>query len=292
MTRLANLQLTGFANPKKGAPGFLIPVYEHDKQLFVMDGPELAQPVEYDAASDRFLRLLDSGTQTVNGQCVNFVPSFDVLENTSLRLRAFLFPRNDVLCGTESAFREHLRSRIAEVEQFTFLYLEVCRYLGMKEEAQETARRASALLFADAPLRTKWLSLNYPEYVSSPSASTTGWLGSQRENSGRDTRTQPGAGAGTETARIEIDDSQCTADYANFCRVSNTPEELVLDFGLNPHPYAVGEVTVNISQRIVMSHFTTKRLINALTVALRRHEFAFGSIETDVPKRVRMPEVF
>lgn len=103
--------------------------------------------------------------------------------------------------------------------------------------------------------------------------------------------TQPAAQpAGTEQAgqaTIHVDDSHCTAGYANFCRVSSTPEELILDLGLNPHPYATGETTVRVSQRIIMNHFTAKRLIHALGVALQRHETAFGAVETDVRKRVR-----
>ncbi len=97
----------------------------------------------------------------------------------------------------------------------------------------------------------------------------------------------PQAGAEAVGQTIHVDDSQCTAGYANFCRVSSTPEELILDLGLNPHPYATGETSVRVSQRIIMNHYTAKRLIHALGVALQRHENAFGAVETDVRKRVR-----
>ena len=86
---------------------------------------------------------------------------------------------------------------------------------------------------------------------------------------------------------LSVDDSSVSAGYANFCRVSSTPEEMILDLGLNPNPYAQGEVTVNVSQRIIMNHFTAKRLLSALSMALQRHEQAFGVLETDVRKRVR-----
>jgi hypothetical protein len=91
-------------------------------------------------------------------------------------------------------------------------------------------------------------------------------------------------------ATIRVDDSQCSAGYANFCRVSSTPEELILDLGLNPQPYATGETTVKVTQRIIMNHFTAKRLLNALGMALQRHESAFGVLETDVRKRVRVTQ--
>ena len=86
---------------------------------------------------------------------------------------------------------------------------------------------------------------------------------------------------------IEIDDSQLVAGYANFCRVSSTPEELILDLGLNPNPYAQGKLTIKASQRIIMNHYTAKRLLHALNAALQRHEQAFGVLEIDVRKRIR-----
>jgi hypothetical protein len=104
---------------------------------------------------------------------------------------------------------------------------------------------------------------------------------------GQQAAPQPAAGEQAGQATIHVDDSLCSAGYANFCRVSSTPEEMILDLGLNPHPYATGETTVKVSQRIIMNHYTAKRLIHALGVALQRHETAFGSIETDVRKRVR-----
>jgi len=97
----------------------------------------------------------------------------------------------------------------------------------------------------------------------------------------------PAAAGGQQQQTLKVDDSAVSAGYANFCRVSSTPEELILDLGLNPNPYAPGEITVNVSQRIIMNHFTAKRLLSALSMALQRHEQAFGVLETDVRKRVR-----
>ncbi|HUG89572.1 MAG TPA: DUF3467 domain-containing protein [Planctomycetaceae bacterium] len=96
---------------------------------------------------------------------------------------------------------------------------------------------------------------------------------------------QPGQQA--QQAQITIDDNAAQALYANFCRVSSTPEELVLDLGLNPQPYATGPQTIRVSQRVILNHFTAKRLLSALSMALQRHEQAFGVLETDIRKRVR-----
>lgn len=86
---------------------------------------------------------------------------------------------------------------------------------------------------------------------------------------------------------LTVNDSHSVASYANFCRVSSTPEELILDLGLNPNPFAQGNVTIQVGQRIIMNHFTAKRLLQALAVTLQRHEQAFGTLETDVMRRLK-----
>ncbi len=95
------------------------------------------------------------------------------------------------------------------------------------------------------------------------------------------------APAAEQSQQVTVDDSTVHAGYANFCRVSSSPEELILDLGLNPQPYATGNVTVNVNQRIILNHYTAKRLLSALSMALQRHEQAFGVLETDVRKRVK-----
>lgn len=86
--------------------------------------------------------------------------------------------------------------------------------------------------------------------------------------------------------QLKVDDSKMIAMYANFCRVTGTPEELIIDFGLNPQPVGVPTDPVVVSQRIVTNFYTAKRMLNALDFAVKRHEQAFGVLETDVQKRV------
>ncbi len=91
----------------------------------------------------------------------------------------------------------------------------------------------------------------------------------------------------TAATTVEVDDSDVVAGYANFCRVSSTPEELILDLGLNPHPLNPNISKLKVSQRIILNHYTAKRLLNALASALQRHEKAFGVLETDIRKRAK-----
>ena len=73
--------------------------------------------------------------------------------------------------------------------------------------------------------------------------------------------------------------------YVNFCRVTGTPEELIIDFGLNPQPFGVPTEPIVITQRIVTNYYTAKRMLQALHMTIQRHEAAFGVLETDVQKR-------
>lgn len=86
--------------------------------------------------------------------------------------------------------------------------------------------------------------------------------------------------------QVTVDASKAHAAYANFCRVTGTPEELIIDFGLNTQPMGVPSEPIEITERIVMNYFTAKRMMAALQMSLQRHEAAFGVIETDVQKRV------
>jgi hypothetical protein len=84
---------------------------------------------------------------------------------------------------------------------------------------------------------------------------------------------------------VQLNESDAAVCYANFCRVTGTPEELILDFGLNAQPF--GELpSVAVKQRLVVNYFTAKRLFQALGMSIQRHETAFGVLETDVQKRV------
>lgn len=93
-------------------------------------------------------------------------------------------------------------------------------------------------------------------------------------------------GGAQQRPRVEVNDKSAICTYANFCRVTGTPEELILDFGLNSQPYGVPTEPVEVKQRIVTNYYTAKRMLQALHLSVQRHEQAFGVLETDVQKRV------
>lgn len=87
--------------------------------------------------------------------------------------------------------------------------------------------------------------------------------------------------------QIQIDDTKVVATYANFCRVTGTPEEFIIDFGLNPQPVGTPSTPIPVTQRIITNFYTAKRMLHALQMTIQRHEAVFGVLEIDVQKRVK-----
>jgi len=86
--------------------------------------------------------------------------------------------------------------------------------------------------------------------------------------------------------RITLDDANVLATYSNFCRVTGTPEEVIIDFSLNPNPFSQQDQTVKVDNRLVLNHYTAKRLFAALQQTIMRHEQNFGVIELNVQRRL------
>jgi hypothetical protein len=98
---------------------------------------------------------------------------------------------------------------------------------------------------------------------------------------------EEGKAAAPQMMQVDVDDSHTTATYSNFCRVTGSPEELIIDFGLNPQPVGVPKAPIAVTQRVVMNYYTAKRLLHALSLSVQRHEAVFGVLETDIQKRLK-----
>ena len=91
--------------------------------------------------------------------------------------------------------------------------------------------------------------------------------------------TESPAAAGTQV-RIRWDDSNMRSSYANVCNVAGTREEIVLLFGMNQAWHSgQKEVTVQLSDRIILSPFAAKRLATLLNNVMRDYEFRFGPLD-------------
>lgn len=85
-----------------------------------------------------------------------------------------------------------------------------------------------------------------------------------------------------------IYDQSSHATYSNLCRTTGTPEEVIMDFALNPNAFGtVLSEPIKIDHRIVMGYEAAKRTAIVLMETVRRHEERFGTIELDPRKRLR-----
>jgi hypothetical protein len=109
----------------------------------------------------------------------------------------------------------------------------------------------------------------------------------------RDQEGTPIRGTATPTGtqvRIKWDDSAMRSVYANVCNVAGTREEIVLLFGMNQAWHAgQKEVTVQLSDRIVLSPFAAKRLAVLLNNVMRDYESRFGVLEVEARRGPESP---
>src|SRR5262245_51028335 len=95
---------------------------------------------------------------------------------------------------------------------------------------------------------------------------------------------QPAAQAAPQ---FPTDYSSLSTVYTNFCRVSVTPEELVLDFGLNTTMTPNPNEAIKLTHRVVMNFYTAKRLMNAMIGVVSQYENTYGALELDFQRRIR-----
>jgi hypothetical protein len=82
--------------------------------------------------------------------------------------------------------------------------------------------------------------------------------------------------------KVKWDDSNMKSSYANVCNVASTREEVVLLFGMH-QAWQSGqkEVTVQLSDRVVLSPFAAKRLVALLANVVAEYEKRFGTLSSD-----------
>jgi hypothetical protein len=82
--------------------------------------------------------------------------------------------------------------------------------------------------------------------------------------------------------KVKWDDSSMKSSYANVCNVTSTREEVVMLFGMN-QAWNRGqkEVTIQLTDRIVVSPFAAKRLSMLLGNVVKEYESRFGPLNID-----------
>ncbi len=91
--------------------------------------------------------------------------------------------------------------------------------------------------------------------------------------------------------RLNVNADQMQTSYANAFQTHSTPEEILISFGINQtlpsqEEGVTADMILQFSNRIIMNHYTAKRLTLSLLQSMREHEERFGVIELDVSKRI------
>jgi len=80
--------------------------------------------------------------------------------------------------------------------------------------------------------------------------------------------------------KVVWDDSRMQTTYANVCNVLGTREEIMLLFGANQGWHGDRkEVSVLLSERIVLNPYAAKRLLLLLGRGIKEHEARFGELK-------------
>jgi len=88
-----------------------------------------------------------------------------------------------------------------------------------------------------------------------------------------------GKGAGA-VPKVKWDDSGMKSSYANVCNVTSTREEMTLYFGTNQTIYTgQDEVTVQLSDRVILNPYAAKRLLLLLNNIVGEYEKRYGALD-------------
>jgi hypothetical protein len=92
-----------------------------------------------------------------------------------------------------------------------------------------------------------------------------------------------GAVQRSEELKINWDASQMKTSYANVCNVSSTREEVTLLFGTNQTwQSSTNELTVQLTERIILNAYAAKRLSLLLNNIMKEYETRFGELNLDL----------
>ena len=95
--------------------------------------------------------------------------------------------------------------------------------------------------------------------------------------------------AATDAAQLQVkwDDSNMKSSYANVCNAMSTREEVVIMFGVNQAWHGgQKEVTVQLTDRIILSPHAAKRLSQLLGNLIKQYEERFGTLNVEAQRTV------
>ena len=84
----------------------------------------------------------------------------------------------------------------------------------------------------------------------------------------------------TQQVKVRWENASIQSVYSNVCNVAGTREEIVLLFGMNQAFNATeNEMTIQLSNRIIVSPFVAKRLALLLNNVVADYESKYGALD-------------
>ena len=100
---------------------------------------------------------------------------------------------------------------------------------------------------------------------------------------------QPPQGGEQQAVQLMLDERDMRTTFSNAYRIHTTAEEVVLDFGFNmanPNPQSgQQQLLFKVTERIIMSYPSVKRLTLSLQQLIKRYEQQFGEVQTTPGQR-------
>jgi hypothetical protein len=87
--------------------------------------------------------------------------------------------------------------------------------------------------------------------------------------------------AAQQNVQVLLDERELRTLYSNAYRMHTAAEEVILDLGFNmpnPNPSNQQQLLFKVTDRVIMSYGTAKRLAGSLAQLIRRYEQQFGEI--------------
>ncbi|HZZ42114.1 MAG TPA: DUF3467 domain-containing protein [Tepidisphaeraceae bacterium] len=97
--------------------------------------------------------------------------------------------------------------------------------------------------------------------------------------------------SGQSQVRVQLDEREMKTVYANAYRIHTAAEEVVIDYGFNmPDPnaqqtQAAPQLLFKVTDRVILSYGSAKRLAMSLTQLVKRFEQQFGEIPVQPGQR-------
>jgi hypothetical protein len=94
---------------------------------------------------------------------------------------------------------------------------------------------------------------------------------------------QPSATEPARSTSVQWNDKEMTTQFANVVNVQSTREQFDLFFGMNRtwNVTENGQVTVDLTNRIILTPFAAKRLWTVLGGVLREYENRHGALDVE-----------